>query len=100
MSRIRLVPAFATAGGAASTTGPSRPLVRRLAAVLWNQGSLGLAAGLLGFSALSSSGTLAGFQASTTNSANVFNAGYLRMTNVAGTAQGASTDCTAGATAG
>src|SRR5438094_6068175 len=68
--------------------------------LLSGQGTLLGAGGLiLAASAVAGSGTLAGFQATTDNNSNVFNAGFLRMTNVAGTAV-SGTDCVAGATSG
>ncbi len=62
---------------------------------------LGAAALVLASSAIVGSGTLAGFQATTTNAGNTFSAGILRITNVSG-ANGTGTDCTAdaGGTAG
>jgi len=68
--------------------------------LLSGQGMLLGAGGLiLAASAVAGSGTLAGFQATSNNNSNAFNAGFLRMTNVAGTAV-SGTDCTAGATSG
>ena len=67
---------------------------------LSSQGVLLAAAALvLASSAIAGSGTLAGFQATTNNPSNVFNAGILRMTNVAGTSLGG-TDCTTDGTTG
>ena len=59
----------------------------KLLKLLSGQGTLLGAGGLiLAASAIAGSGTLAGFQATTSNNSNVFNAGFLRMANVAGTA--------------
>jgi|GEM_PF-6557560 hypothetical protein len=72
----------------------------KLLKLLSGQGTLLGAGGLiLAASAIAGSGTLAGFQATTSNNSNVFNAGFLRMANVAGTAI-SGTDCAVGATAG
>src|SRR5436190_18284134 len=61
---------------------------------------LGAAALALAGSAWSGSGTLAAFQAQTTNPGNSFKAGILRMQNEAGTVNGGA-NCTAdGATVG
>lgn len=71
--------------------GPMRKGIRFLS----SQGVLlGAAALVLASSAIVGSGTLAGFQATTTNGANTFSSGILRITNVSG-ANGTGTDCTA-----
>jgi hypothetical protein len=62
--------------------------------LLSGQGLLLATAGLvIGGGAMVSNGTLAGFQAQTANNSNVFNAGILRMGNVAGTAVNGTSDC-------
>ena len=69
--------------------------------LLSSQGLLIATAGLVvASSAIVGSGTLAGFQAQTTNPGNVFNAGILRMTNVASSGLGVNSDCTTDGTTG
>ena len=73
----------------------------KLFGALSSQGALLAAAGLVvTSSAVVGSGTLAGFQAQTTNPNNVFTAGILRMSNVAGTAIGTNADCVTGTARG
>ena len=72
----------------------------KLLSLLSGQGLLLATAGLvIGGGAMVGSGTLAGFQATASNNSNVFNAGILRMTNVAGTAVSGA-DCGASTTRG
>jgi hypothetical protein len=75
-------------------------MLGRVYKLLSSQGALLAAAGLVvASSVVAGSGSLAAFQAQTSNPGNVFASGILRMTNVAGSVI-SGTDCAAGATRG